>query len=370
MEKTDITIIGAGVIGLAIAYTLADDNKDIIVLERHDSFGKETSSRNSEVIHAGLYYPKNSLKSETCIRGKALLYRLCSEHNIPHRKTGKILVAQDNIEIDKLQDIYQNASECGVNNLSFLDKRALRDEEPAIRAEKGLLSPDTGIIDSHSLMKFFHDHAARRNVNFAFNIEAQGIEKRGSSYEVNVKEPGGDSFTFRTGTVINAAGLNSDGIAEMAGLDTEKYSYRIHYCKGQYFRLRAPGKFPVTRPVYPPPTDIDLGIHLTPDLAGGFRLGPDAKYVDEINYDVDGSASELFFRSVSRFLPSLDKSDLIPDTSGIRPKLQAEDEPFRDFVICEESDKGAENFINLIGIESPGLTSCLAIAERVKDLIF
>ena len=218
-------------------------------------------------------------------------------------------------------------------------------------------------------MKFFYNSSKHRNVDFVFNVEVVTIKKMSSLYEITVKEPQGDLFSFQTEAIINAGGLDSDRIAGMIGLDPEKYLYKLHYCKGQYFRIRNPKKFSITHPVYPPPTNIDLGIHLTPDLAGGLRLGPDANYVDEIDYDVDESALKGFHDSVKRFLPSLEKDDLVPDTAGIRPKLQKPDEDFRDFVISNEADKGVPNFINLIGIESPGLTACLAIAEKVRDLI-
>lgn len=369
MEKVDIVIIGAGVIGLAASFALSGDGKEIVVIERNDSFGQETSSRNSEVIHSGIYYPKGSFKSEACIRGRHLLYELCSRHDIPHKRLGKILVACDKVEVDKLSAIYQNATDCGVTNLRFLEKDEIRKIESSIEGKKGLFCPDTGIVDSHSLMKFFFAAAKERGVDFAFGVEAVDIKKRPSYYEVTVKEPQGELFSFQAEAVINSAGLESDKTAEMVGIDAENSSYRLHFCKGQYFRIRNPKKFSIAHPVYPPPTNIDLGIHVTPDLAGGLRLGPDAKYIQEIDYNVDEKDREEFFQSVRRFLRKLEADDLIPDTAGIRPKLQTESEAFRDFVISNEEGKGLPNFINLIGIESPGLTSCLAIAEIVKKLV-
>lgn len=369
MEKVDVTIIGAGIIGLAAAYILSDNKKETLVVEKNDSFGQESSSRNSEVIHSGIYYPRDSLKSQTCIRGKHLLYELCSKHDIPHKKLGKILAATGKEEVSKIEAIYNNAIDFGVDNLRFLEKNEIKELEPDVEAEKGLFSPDTGIIDSHSVMKFFLKAAKERGVDFAFDIEVIGIKKHTSFYEITVREPKGDLFSFQTETVINAAGLNSDRIAEMAGIDIEKSSYRLHYCKGQYFRIKNPKKFSITHPVYPPPTEISLGIHVTPDLAGGLRLGPDSTYVQKIDYDVNEEDKTKFSDSVRKFLKTLEPDDLIPDTAGIRPKLQGENELFRDFVISNEEEKGFPNFINLIGIESPGLTSCLAIAELVKKLL-
>lgn len=369
MEEVDIAIVGAGVIGLAVSYLVSDIDKEIIVIEKNPSFGQETSSRNSEVIHAGIYYPKNSLKSETCIRGKGLLYKLCSGHNIPYKKSGKLVVAYDKNGLIKLDNIYKNASECGIRNLRFLDKKEIKKLEPNVEAEKAIFSPDSGFLDSHALMKFFFNAAKKKKVNFTFSVEATGIERKKSFYEVTVKEPRGESFSFRTKVVINCAGFLSNKVAELVGIDTEKSRYKIHYCKGQYFRVRNPERFSITHLIYPPPTEIDLGIHVTPDLAGGLRLGPDTKYVKDIDYDIDEEDRNKFFNSVSNFLPSLEMDDLIPDTAGIRSKLQNENEDFRDFVIQDEKEKGFPNFINLIGIESPGLTSCLAIAERVLSCL-
>lgn len=369
MEKVDITVIGAGVVGLAISYALSRLDKEIVVIEKNPFFGQETSSRNSEVIHAGLYYPKKSLKAKTCIRGRKLLYELCSEHNIPCRKLGKLVVASGREELARLDNIYKNALECGIKNLRRLDKKEIKDLEPDLDAEAGFFSPDTGIVDSHVLMKFLFAAAKKNKVHFTFSIEAQNIKKKNSLYEIEVKEPQGDFFSFRSKIVINSAGLLADKVSESAGINTDKAGYKIHYCKGQYFRIRNPKKFSIKHLVYPPPTETDLGIHITPDLAGGLRLGPDAKYIKDLNCNIDEKEKGTFFNSVSKFLPSLEPNDLIPDTAGIRPKLQDEGESFRDFVIQDEEEKGFPNFINIIGIESPGLTSSLAIAEMVKNFI-
>ena len=365
MEEVDIAVIGSGIIGLAVSYVFSNLTKEIIVIEKNPSFGQETSSRNSEVIHTGIYYPKDSLKSKTCIKGKKLLYDLCSKRGIPHKRLGKLIVACDKEGLFKLEDIYKNASKCGVKNLRILEKREIKKLEPHIEAEKAIFSPDTGILDSHSLMKFFFQTAKASNVNFAFSVEVIGIKKENSFYEITVREPHGGRYSFRAKTVINCAGLKSDKIAESVGIDSEKFHYKIHYCKGQYFRMRNPKKFSITHPTYPPPTKVDLGIHLTPDLAGGLRLGPDAKYIKDIDYNIEEKDKIEFLNSLSKFLPFLKESDLIPDTAGVRAKLQGENEDFRDFIIQDEGEKGFPNFINIIGIESPGLTSCLAIAERV-----
>ena len=369
MDKTNITIIGAGICGLATSFILSQKYKDIFVVEQRDSFGRETSSRNSEVIHAGIYYPKNSLKANLCIKGKTLLYDLCKKHNIPHQQLGKILVACDNAEEKTIEGIQRNAAENGVNNLRFLKKGELDTLEPDIKAQKALLCPDTGIVDSHKLMHFFSEKSKNNNVEVGYSIKVLNITKKDSEYEITVKEPSGELFSFKTNIIINAGGFYADEIASMAGIDIEKNKYKIHYSKGQYFRISHPKKFKINHLIYPPPSTTDLGIHITPDLAGGLRLGPDAAFVDTIDYAINEQDKEKFATSVSRFLKDLSIDDLVPDTCGIRAKLQAPTENFRDFVVTHEKDKGLEGFINLLGIESPGLTSCLAIAEMIKDLL-
>lgn len=369
MEKTDITIIGAGAIGLAVAYFLKNMGKGITVIEKNSSFGQEASSRNSEVIHAGLYYPKNSLKARTCVRGRELLYNFCRKRGIAYKKLGKLIVASGKEERAKLERVRGNASDCGVKNLKFLDRKEIRKLEPDVEAESAILSPESGIFDTHGFMQFLYASAKEKGVDFAFSVEARAIQKKGSFYKITVEEPRGDSFSFETGIVINSAGLEADRVAEFAGINPDKYSYRIHYCRGGYFRLRNPQKFSVKRLIYPPPGELGLGIHVTPDLSGGLRLGPDARYVKGIDYTVHEEDGEEFVKSVRKFLPALEPGDIIPDTVGVRPKLEGPGEGFRDFVIRDEREKGFPNFINLIGIESPGLTSSLALAEIVKNIV-
>ncbi len=369
MEKTDITIIGAGVVGLAIAYVLSEEGKEVIVVEKHNSFGQETSSRNSEVIHAGLYYPKNSLKANLCIRGKDLLYELCRNNNIGYKRLGKLIVGSEKDEISNVEGIYKNALECGAKNLRLIDRGEIVKLEPNVTSQMALFSPDTGIVDSHGLMKFFYEKAKDKKCEFAFGVEAVGIEKKSSGYRVTVSEPQGELFQFESRVVINSAGLGSDKVAALAGIDVDKYGYKLQYNKGQYFRISNPKEFNITRLVYPPPTKTDLGIHITPDLAGGLRLGPDANYVDKIDYNVAEESKPIFYKSVSKYLSGLNIDDLVSDTSGIRPKTQGPKDEIKDFIISNESDKGLNNFINLIGIESPGLTASLAIAEEVKKII-
>lgn len=369
MEKVDVTIIGAGVIGLAVSYLLSKSNKNIVVIEKNYSFGQETSSRNSEVIHAGLYYEPGSLKAETCVKGSKFLYELCENNDIPYRKLGKLVSAVNNEEIERIKQIFNSASNCGVENLSFFEEKEIKKFNPDISAKLAIFSPETGIIDSHRLMDFFHKKSEQSGVIFAFLSEAVGIRKQNSVYEITIKESSGNKFIYQAKKVINCAGLNSDKIAQMVGIDIDKFQYRLHYCKGQYFRVANPKKFSIHHLIYPPPTKVSLGIHLTPDLSGGLRLGPDDRYVAEIEYSVNDADKVKFYESVRSFLPKLKMTDLIPDTAGVRPKLQSANDSFRDFIIREESAKNLPGFINLIGIESPGLTACMAIAEKVKDLL-
>jgi len=366
MDEVRCIIVGAGVIGLASAYELCATCNDIVVIEKNTSFGQETSSRNSEVIHAGLYYPPQSLKAMTCIRGRDLLYRFCQKYGINHKKISKLVVATDSKEERRVKEIYENAERNGIKNLEFLSARDVRRIEPHISVRAAFLSPDSGIIDSHSFMAHLYREAKEKGVIFSFATEVVDITKKPSGYIVSVKDTGGRFFSLKSDIVINAAGLCAGKIAQMAGIDIKVCGYDLSYCKGQYFRISSPGKFKVRRLIYPPDTRLSLGIHITPDLTGGLRLGPDAKYIAKIDYNINEADKTIFCEAVKRFLPGLGEGDLIPDIAGIRPKLQKEDEDFRDFVVVEESEKGLLGFINCIGIESPGLTASLAIARKIK----
>lgn len=369
MEKTDITIIGAGVIGLAVGAELSKYYKDIIIVEKNASFGQETSSRNSEVIHCGIYYPEDSLKTKTCIEGRRLLYEFCLKNNIPHKKIGKLVVAINKDEVKGLEDLFAQGLKNGVGDLKLLSKDEIKKIEPHIQAEKAIYSPSTGIIDSHSLMKRLVLDFESRGGTIAYNTELEGIDKVKGGFELSVREGNGTEFNFTSPIVINAAGLNSDKVAAIAGL--AKDIYRLKYCKGDYFRLPiGKAKF-IQRLIYPLPKKegAGLGIHATLDLSGGLRLGPDDEYVDRINYEVDSSKHKLFYESAREFLPFIGPDDLTPDTCGIRPKLQGKHEKFRDFIIKDEADNNFPGLINLIGIESPGLTACLSIAILVKDIL-
>jgi L-2-hydroxyglutarate oxidase LhgO len=359
----DITIIGAGVIGLAIANELADSRKNVFILERNTSHGRGISSRNSEVIHAGIYYPDNSLKAKLCVEGRHLLYEACAGNNVPHKKIGKLIIATSENEMQEISRLREKAFRNGVPSVSLVSQRQIRQMEPNIRAVGGLHSPDTGIVSAHALMDYYLHRARAEGAEIVYGTEVIGIEQTGSGYKVATLSQDGDHFDFVTEVVINAAGLQSDTIAKMTGKD-----YRLHYCKGDYFSVNNVKKGIVSRLVYPVPerNHIGLGVHLTLDLSGRMKLGPDATYIDRVeDYKVHEDKGDQFYGSAVKFLPFIRREDVVPDMSGIRPKLQGPGEAFRDFVISED----LPGFINLVGIESPGLTAAPAIAAHVKQML-
>jgi L-2-hydroxyglutarate oxidase LhgO len=364
LAEIDVAIIGAGIIGLATAREIAQGKKGVFVFEKNRTFGLETSSRNSEVIHAGIYYPEDSLKATLCVEGKSLLYKLCDKHNIAYKKSGKIIVAADENETNWLKDLYEQGRKNGVDDLVLLSRTEVKKLEPNIEARAGLLSPSSGILDSYTLLKFLYSQAREKGAEFVFDTEVIGIERAGAKYEVRIKDRDGIS-AFAAHAVVNCAGLNSDKIAQLAGIDIAKAGYKLHYCKGEYFSLDSKYRNLVSRLIYPTPEQAGHGIHVTVGLNGRVRLGPNARYVEEVDYRVDETQKEAFYNSAQRFLPHIELEDLAPESAGIRPKLQGPEEDFRDFVIAHEEKAGFPGLINLIGIESPGLTAAPAIARYV-----
>ncbi|MDI6731807.1 MAG: NAD(P)/FAD-dependent oxidoreductase [Candidatus Margulisbacteria bacterium] len=364
MDKISIAVIGAGVIGLAIAESLSRKH-EIVVLEKEHSFGQETSSRNSEVIHAGIYYPTDTLKARLCVEGNRLIYPFCLQNNIPHNRLGKIIVAQNQTEISSLEKLEKQAKANGVDQLEWFDQEQIRSFEPAVNGVVALFSPDTGIIDSHSLMKCLEQKAKENGAIISYGSKVTGIRKSVRGYTILVN----DEELLEAEVVINAAGLYSDKVAGMVGIDLLGNQYNLHYCKGDYFAYSKPSF--IEHLVYPvPEQDLrGLGVHSVIDLQGCLKFGPDANYVDAIDYKIDPAKRLAFYNSIKDLFSGIEENDLSPDQSGIRPKLQGPGEGFRDFAIKEESDKGYPGFINLIGIESPGLTSCLAIAQQVAKML-
>lgn len=366
MEEVKVSVIGAGVVGLAVTAELARYYRDVCLLEKNESFGLETSSRSSEVIHAGIYYPPGSLKAKLCLEGNHACYELCAAHHIEHKRLGKLIISTNAQEMEELEHLFENGKLNGVP-LEFLSKQQVNKLEPEVRASCTLFSPSTGIIDAYALMRYFFLRAKEQNAYIAFKTRVVSIELVSAGYKVVVEDPSGCYF-FLTKVLVNCAGLSADRIAEMAGIDPLKAGYRLHYCKGEYFRT---SKRLTNMLVYPVPLadENGLGIHFTPNLQGTVRLGPNSRYVNDIDYSVDEGGRQEFYTAASRMIPSLEIDDLEPDFAGIRPTLRGKGEGFRDFIIKHEGDRGLPGLINLVGIESPGLTASPAIASYVRGMV-
>jgi len=366
---TDVVVVGAGVIGLATAAALARCGRSVIIVERNPSVAQGITARNSEVIHAGIYYPTGSLKATLCVAGRKMLYARCAERNIPHRNIGKLIVATEASEVPALEALRERGLANGVTGLEIIGPEEVNRSEPDVRCEAALVSPETGIVDAHALSLSFLAEAESFGAQLALCAEVVAIERSSPGYRVRARDSSGASSEVECAAVVNAAGLGSDVLAACAGFDVDACGYRLRPCKGDYFALPPACGLRVSRLLYPVPSDVGLGIHITIDLAGRMRLGPDAEYVDAVRYEVDESKREAFARAVRRYLPTLDAASLTPDFAGVRPKLFGSGEPFRDFAVREESEAGFPAFVNLIGIESPGLTAAPAIAQRVVELL-
>lgn len=369
VADTGLTVVGAGAVGLAVAARLASRFRDLVVLERYERHGQETSSRNSEVIHAGFYYPTGSLKARLCVRGNPLLYDLLERHALPHRRTGKLVVASSDGERPELERLLALGAANGVP-LQPVSGAAARQLEPHVAAAAALLSPSTGVLSAHALMDYLLAEATARGATLQTRAELVAVERRDGDYALTVATPDGRE-TFTSERVVNAAGLESDTVAALFGIDVDAAGYRLHWCVGRYFSVAPRKAGLLTRLVYPLPGPVSLGVHAVVDLSGGLKFGPDAAYLDErrLDYAVDAGLRPAFAESVRRLVPAIGEEDLSPDMAGIRAKLQGPGEGFRDFVIREERDRGLPGLVSLVGIDSPGLTSCLAIAEQVDALL-
>ena len=359
--NVDTVVIGAGVIGLATARALALSGREVLVLEANPAIGMEISSRNSEVIHAGLYYEPGSLKARTCVTGRQWLYDYCIRKGVPHRRLGKLIVASGQPQIEQLERIKSNAGRCGVNDLEWLDAPQLSAKEPAVRAEAALWSPSTGIIDSHALMLSLQADLEAAGGIVVCNSPVRSIAPVDSGLLLTIG--GTEESSVHTHLLINAAGLHCARLAStINGIRTASIP-RIHLVRGHYFGHA--GKSPFRHLVYPLPQDGGLGIHATLDLSGQLRFGPDSEPVKDIDYAFDDSRRERFAESIRHWYPDLAPADLQPGYTGIRPRLSGPGEGFRDFEISGPEQSGIAGLFNLYGIESPGLTACLALAERV-----
>ena len=373
MSDFDVAIIGGGVIGLACAAKLAARGRSVALLERHARPGQDTSSRNSGVIHAGLYYPTGTLKALTCVEGRELLYGRCRRLGVNHRKTGKLLVATAPDEEPKLAAIYARALANGAGDLTPIDQKEIQRLEPNVSAISGLWSPESGIVDVHELMYSYQKEALDHGAQLVFQTEVEGIDRAPHGFELSTRTTNGGAAGERARvsctTVVNSAGLFADRIAERAGLDIDALHYRYHWCKGDYFVLAPELRGLVSHLIYPAPVHAGLGIHITFDLGGKMTLGPDTEYVSELSYRVDPDKRGIFAEAARRYLPGLRDYQLSPDYAGIRPKLQGPKDEFRDFVIEDAAPHGLPGLINLLGIESPGVTASEAIAERAATLV-
>ena len=364
MDKVECVVIGAGVVGLAVARRLAQSGREVIVLEAAEGIGTVTSSRNSEVIHAGIYYKAGSLMARMCVAGKHTLYRYCSEHGVPHRNCGKLIVATTPKETEKLDSIRAHAQANGVLDMRVLSGEEARALEPALKCDAALLSPSTGIIDSHAYMLALRGDAEDAGAAFAFHTPL--IRAKASAGRIELEAGGGAPMTLACDLLVNAAGLDAPALARVIDgmpIDLIPHAY---LAKGNYFSCSK--KAPFSRLIYPVPEPGGLGVHLTLDMAGQARFGPDVEWVDRIDYEVDPARAERFYPAIRRYWPTLPDGALMPSYSGMRPKIVPPAVASQDFMIQGPKDHGVDGLINLFGIESPGLTSSLAIADHVGEL--
>ncbi|MBL8361038.1 MAG: NAD(P)/FAD-dependent oxidoreductase [Rubrivivax sp.] len=378
VDEVECLVVGAGVVGLAASRALAMAGREVLIAEREPLYGSGTSSRNSEVIHAGLYYPTGSLKATLCVRGKAMLYAYCAERGLPHRGCGKLLVACGEAEVPKLRALQASARANGVDDLRWVEPAELRTMEPALHAVAALHSPSSGIVDSHALMTSLLGDAEHHGATLGLTSPVRRMRHDGRGWCVQIAGSGDDDDehaapALRARWVVNAAGLGAQALARrMHGFPPSKVPRPV-FAKGHYYALQ--GRAPFTRLVYPMPADGGLGVHLTLDLAGQARFGPDVQWLPAdadpaaLDYTVDPARSEAFYGEIRRYWPALPDGALVPAYTGIRPKLSGPGEPAADFRIDGPAEHGVPGVVQLFGIESPGLTASLAIGEVVAGIV-
>ncbi len=360
MEKLDAVVIGAGVVGLAAARALAMAGREVVILEAEDAIGTHTSSRNSEVIHAGIYYPKGSLKARSCVVGKELLYEYCVTHGVPHRRSGKLIVASDEAQVGELEQIQKKAHANGVTDVVWMTQAQVLALEPELSCVAGLYSPSTGIIDSHALMLAYLGDAEASGAMLALKTHLLGAQVTAEGFVVHT-----DQMDVACEVLVNSAGLRAPSLARCIEGFPGKFIPREFYAKGNYYSLAR--KAPFSRLVYPVPEPGGLGVHVTLDLAGQARFGPDVEWVERIDYQVDPKRAERFYAAIRKYWPRLPDGSLSPGYAGIRPKTAGPGEPAPDFQVQGPSVHGIPGLVHLFGIESPGLTSSLALAGLVLD---
>jgi L-2-hydroxyglutarate oxidase LhgO len=357
-----LLVVGAGVVGLSIARSAAIAGHEVVVVEKTRGIGNGVSSRNSEVVHGGMYYPTGSLRARHCTRGRRMLYELCAERRIPHEKCGKLIVATELAEVPKIEAILRQGRENGVEGLTLIDGAEARLMEPALTCVAALSSPETGIIDSHSFMRTLRHDLEARGGAIAFGTHVDRVLRAKSGWLVRFS--GSDLGELEVDAVINAAGLGAQALA----LATEDYPPervpRLVLARGNYFSFG--GRAPFSRLIYPAPRiDGGLGIHVTLDLAGRMRFGPDVEWISEESYDVSPARATSFYETIRRYWPELPDGSLQPDFAGVRPKVTGPGEPAADFIVDAPANHGLAGMIHLFGIESPGLTAALSLAEEV-----
>jgi L-2-hydroxyglutarate oxidase LhgO len=361
MDEVECVVVGAGVVGLAVARALALTGFDVIVLERAATIGFETSSRNSEVIHGGLYYPAGSLKARSCVDGRHRLYAYCRDHGVPHARTGKLIVATSEAEIAGLEKIATTARSNGVDDLQWLDRAQACRLEPALHCVAALLSPSTGIIDSHALMLAYQGEAEAAGATVVLRTPVLSGAVGRSGFELAIG--GNDPTRIRCRFLVNAAGLYAPSLAQaIAGIPPETIP-PAYFCRGVYFTLS--GRAPFRRLIYPVPAAAGLGVHVTLDMARQARFGPDVEWIASVDYSVDPARGAAFYDAVRRYWPGLPEGALQPGYAGIRPKISGPAEPAADFVVQGPETHHVPRLVNLYGIESPGLTASLPLADEV-----
>ena len=357
-DRLDCLVIGAGAVGLAVARELALKGREVVVAERAEVIGEESSSRNSEVIHAGIYYPRGSLKARLCVAGKALLYDYCAAHQVAHRRCGKIIVATGEAQLETLKGYQASALANGAGALEWLDQDAVRTLEPEVAALAGVLSPSTGIIDSHGFMLSLLGELEASGGALALNTAVTAMERSGGRLQVVA-----EGYELDAGWVVNCAGLEAPNVAGMLAPDAPA----AYYARGRYYAYSGPAPF--SRLVYPVAEPGGLGVHVTLDLGGQARFGPDVSWIDSIDYSFDDSQLGAFIEAIRRYYPALDEARLHPGYTGIRPKIAPPGAPAADFRIDGPAAHGVPGLVNLLGIESPGLTASLAIAKAVAAIV-
>jgi L-2-hydroxyglutarate oxidase LhgO len=365
MEQADCVVIGAGVVGIAVARALALAGREVIVLDAAEGIGTEISSRNSEVIHAGIYYPKDSLMARLCVQGKRMLYAFCAERGVPFSNCGKLIVAATEEEAKRLVSIKARAAANGVDDIRVLTAEAARALEPNVACTAALLSPSTGIIDSHGFMLALQGDAEAAGAVFVFHSPVSGGRAVADGIEIEVG--GAEPLRLHCRTVVNSTGLGAPALARaIAGMPSQLVP-QLYYGKGNYFTLS--GRSPFSRLIYPVPVPGGLGVHLTIDLGGQARFGPDVEWIDTLDYSVDPARADSFYAAVRRYWPGLRDGALQPGYAGIRPKLAPKGAPPQDFVVQGPPAHGVGGLINLFGIESPGLTAAMALADHCLEVL-